>query len=345
MTVLGIPAGVKIHSGVYATTPRGAGRVARRLFEDESIGVQDAEVMDIDEGAVRRGHIAARLHGYLRVPDDRNHVQTAKSGAAPSESEALRSIAVGLVEEMDDGRLYIMGPGTTVGAVMDEMDIPSTLLGVDVVQDKLDHALGLGIDAAVNASEGDAAAQIREITGGGAHVSIEALGIPITVNASLRCLRPLGRHVQVGMPVGHTAHMDVDMSAVYMGNLALYGTRGMPAHRYPSLLGLIVPIVVGLVLGVGGVMGMLAGGLTSGFAVAIFMANAGGAWDNAKKYIEAGNFGGKGSDAHKAGVVGDTVGDPFKDTSGPSLNILIKLMSMVSVVFAGLIVQYALALF
>ena len=113
----------------------------------------------------------------------------------------------------------------------------------------------------------------------------------------------------------------------------------------PSLLGLIVPIVVGLVLGVGGVMGMLAGGLTSGFAVAIFMANAGGAWDNAKKYIEAGNFGGKGSDAHTAGVVGDTVGDPFKDTSGPSLNILIKLMSMVSVVFAGLIVQYALELF
>jgi inorganic pyrophosphatase/K(+)-stimulated pyrophosphate-energized sodium pump len=113
----------------------------------------------------------------------------------------------------------------------------------------------------------------------------------------------------------------------------------------PSLLGLVVPIVVGLVLGVAGVMGMLAGGLTCGFAVAIFMANAGGAWDNAKKYIEAGHFGGKGSDAHKAGIVGDTVGDPFKDTSGPSLNILIKLMSMVSVVFAGLIVQYALGVF
>ncbi len=113
----------------------------------------------------------------------------------------------------------------------------------------------------------------------------------------------------------------------------------------PSLLGLIVPIVVGLVLGVGGVMGMLAGGLTSGFAVAIMMANAGGAWDNAKKYIEGGAHGGKGTDAHKATVVGDTVGDPFKDTSGPSLNILIKLMSMVSVVFAGLIVQYALRLF
>jgi hypothetical protein len=102
----------------------------------------------------------------------------------------------------------------------------------------------------------------------------------------------------------------------------------------PACLGLLVPIAVGLVLGVGGVMGMLAGGLTSGFAVAIMMANAGGAWDNAKKYIETGAHGGKGTNAHKAAVVGDTVGDPFKDTSGPSLNILIKLMSMVSVVFA-----------
>lgn len=113
----------------------------------------------------------------------------------------------------------------------------------------------------------------------------------------------------------------------------------------PALLGLVVPILVGLVLGVGGVMGMLAGGLTGGFAVAIMMANSGGAWDNAKKYIEAGAHGGKGTEAHKATVVGDTVGDPFKDTSGPSLNILIKLMSMVSVVFAGFIVQYAWQLF
>jgi len=109
----------------------------------------------------------------------------------------------------------------------------------------------------------------------------------------------------------------------------------------PSMLALIVPVAVGLLLDVGGVMGLLAGGLTSGFAMAIFMANAGGAWDNAKKYIETGEHGGKGSDAHKAAIVGDTVGDPFKDTSGPSLNILIKLMSMVSVVFAGLIVKYA----
>jgi K(+)-stimulated pyrophosphate-energized sodium pump len=110
----------------------------------------------------------------------------------------------------------------------------------------------------------------------------------------------------------------------------------------PSLLGLITPIATGLILGVGGVLGLLVGTLTCGFCVAIFMANAGGAWDNAKKYIEAGNFGGKGSDSHKAGVVGDTVGDPFKDTSGPSLNILIKLMSMVSVVGAGFVVRYSL---
>jgi len=110
----------------------------------------------------------------------------------------------------------------------------------------------------------------------------------------------------------------------------------------PSLLGLLMPIVAGLLLGVGGVLGLLAGCLTSGFCVAIFMANSGGAWDNAKKYIESGHLGGKGSEAHKAAVVGDTVGDPFKDTSGPSLNILIKLMSMVSVVVAGLIVRYSL---
>ncbi|WP_339726965.1 sodium-translocating pyrophosphatase [uncultured Gimesia sp.] len=113
----------------------------------------------------------------------------------------------------------------------------------------------------------------------------------------------------------------------------------------PALLGLLSPVAVGVILGVPGVVGLLVGALTSGFAVAIMMANAGGAWDNAKKYIEAGAHGGKGTDAHKATVVGDTVGDPFKDTSGPSLNILIKLMSMVSVVIAGFIIQYALELF
>ena len=106
----------------------------------------------------------------------------------------------------------------------------------------------------------------------------------------------------------------------------------------PSLLAIIIPVVVGLLLGVAGVLGLLVGGLAAGFTLAVFMSNAGGAWDNAKKYVEEGNFGGKGSDAHKATIVGDTVGDPFKDTSGPSLNILIKLMSMVSIVMAGLTV-------
>ena len=109
---------------------------------------------------------------------------------------------------------------------------------------------------------------------------------------------------------------------------------------FPSILAIIIPIVVGCVLGVAGVLGLLVGGLASGFTLAIFMANAGGSWDNAKKYVEEGNFGGKGSFAHKATIVGDTVGDPFKDTSGPSLNILIKLMSMVSIVMAGLTIMF-----
>ena len=108
----------------------------------------------------------------------------------------------------------------------------------------------------------------------------------------------------------------------------------------PSVLAIVVPVFIGIVFGVAGVLGLLVGGLGAGFSLAIMMSNAGGAWDNAKKYIEAGEYGGKGSAAHKAAVVGDTVGDPFKDTSGPSLNILIKLMSMVSVVFAGLIVAF-----
>ena len=106
----------------------------------------------------------------------------------------------------------------------------------------------------------------------------------------------------------------------------------------PSLIAIIVPVLVGLILGPAGVMGLLIGGLGSGFVLAVFMSNSGGAWDNAKKYVEEGHLGGKNSEAHKATVTGETVGDPFKDTSGPSLNILIKLMSMVSIVMAMLTV-------
>jgi K(+)-stimulated pyrophosphate-energized sodium pump len=120
-------------------------------------------------------------------------------------------------------------------------------------------------------------------------------------------------------------------------------TRGAQREMIaPALTGILSPILVGLVLGVNGVVGMLAGATATGFVLAVMMANSGGAWDNAKKYIEAGNHGGKGSDPHKAAVVGDTVGDPFKDTSGPSINILIKLLSMVSIVFAGLILNFSI---
>ena len=120
-------------------------------------------------------------------------------------------------------------------------------------------------------------------------------------------------------------------------------TKGaQKAMLFPSILAIVVPVLIGVIVGVPGVLGLLIGGLSTGFVMAIFMANSGGAWDNAKKYVEEGAFGGKGSDTHKACVVGDTVGDPFKDTSGPSLNILIKLMSMVSIVMAGLTVAFSL---
>jgi K(+)-stimulated pyrophosphate-energized sodium pump len=110
----------------------------------------------------------------------------------------------------------------------------------------------------------------------------------------------------------------------------------------PTIIAIAAPVLCGILMGPNGVVGLLAGAAATGFLLAIFMANSGGAWDNAKKYIEAGAFGGKGSDSHKAAVTGDTVGDPFKDTSGPSINILIKLLSMVSIVFAGIVLAWHL---
>jgi len=119
-------------------------------------------------------------------------------------------------------------------------------------------------------------------------------------------------------------------------------TRGAQRQMVlPALLAIIVPVATGIVLGVPGVMGLLVGAMTAGFSLACMLNNSGGAWDNAKKFIERGNYGGKGSAAHKAAVIGDTVGDPFKDTAGPSMNILIKLMAMVSVVFTGVVVKLA----
>jgi K(+)-stimulated pyrophosphate-energized sodium pump len=109
----------------------------------------------------------------------------------------------------------------------------------------------------------------------------------------------------------------------------------------PAVIAVIAPVLTGLLLGVAGVIGLLVGGLSSGFVLAVFLSNSGGAWDNAKKHIEAGHHGGKNSRAHRAAVIGDTVGDPFKDTSGPSLNILIKLMSIVAIIMAGVTVSYS----
>ncbi|MFO1106639.1 MAG: zinc-dependent alcohol dehydrogenase family protein [Amaricoccus sp.] len=129
--------------------------------------------------------------------------------------------------------------GVGLSAMLIGKALGARVVVVDIVPEKLAHALALGADAAVDARHTDAAAAIRDITGGGAQVSVEALGIAATTNASIECLAPLGRHVQVGMPVGHTARMDVNMNAVYMKNLALFGTRGMPSWRYPSLLALI----------------------------------------------------------------------------------------------------------
>ena len=136
--------------------------------------------------------------------------------------------------------------------------------------------------------------------------------------------------------------MDGQAEADYATCVDICTRSSLKEMILPAALGILAPVVVGLVLGVNGVVGMLAGALVSGFVLAIMMANSGGSWDNAKKYIEAGNFNGKGSENHKAAVVGDTVGDPFKDTAGPSVNILIKLLSMVSIVFAAVVVNFSI---
>ena len=136
--------------------------------------------------------------------------------------------------------------------------------------------------------------------------------------------------------------MDGDAEADYASCVDLCTKASLREMIIPTLVAIVVPVVVGMILGPTGVVGMLAGATASGFLMAVFMSNAGGAWDNAKKYIEGDHFGGKGSENHKAAVVGDTVGDPFKDTSGPSINILIKLLSMVSIVFASLVVAFSI---
>ena len=137
-----------------------------------------------------------------------------------------------------------------------------------------------------------------------------------------------------------TGIMSGDAEADYSSCIDICTKSSLLEMILPTVIAIVVPVFVGIIFGYNGVIGMLAGATVSGFLIAILMSNSGGAWDNAKKYIESGNFGGKGSQQHKAAVVGDTVGDPFKDTSGPAINILIKLLSMVSIVFAKLVVEY-----
>lgn len=192
----------------------------------------------IEPGAFAEYISVPRDHNLARLPDSLSPVMAAGLGCRVTTAwHALTGRAAVQAGEW----LAVHGTGGIgLSCLILGRALGARVIVVDVVQEKLDHALSLGAEAAINARDGDVAARIRDITGGlGAHVSVEALGIEATTNGSIDCLRPLGRHVQVGMPVGHTATMQINMNTVYMKNLALFGTRGMPAWRYPSLLGLI----------------------------------------------------------------------------------------------------------
>ncbi|MBL4918796.1 zinc-dependent alcohol dehydrogenase family protein [Szabonella alba] len=191
----------------------------------------------IEPGAFAEYVSVPFAHNLARLPDDMTPVLAAGLGCRVTTAwHALTGRAAVQAGEW----LAVHGTGGIgLSALILGRALGARVIVVDVVPEKLSHALGLGAEHALDAREGDVAARIIEITKGGAHISLEALGIEATTNGSIECLRPLGRHVQVGMPVGHTAHMQINMNAVYMKNLALYGTRGMPSWRYPSLLDLI----------------------------------------------------------------------------------------------------------
>lgn len=183
---------------------------------------------------------------YIAVPRDHNLARL-PAGLAPHLAAGLGcrvttawSALTGRAALQAGEWLAVHGTGGVgLSALLIGRALGARVVAVDIVPEKLTHALALGAEATVDARQGDVAARIRAVTGGGAHVSVEALGIQATVAASIACLRPLGRHVQVGLPTGRQARMEIDMLSVYMGQLALYGTRGMPAWQYPSLLSLI----------------------------------------------------------------------------------------------------------
>jgi alcohol dehydrogenase len=191
----------------------------------------------VEPGAFAEYVAVPRDHNLARLPESMSPTLAAALGCRVTTAwHALTGRAALRPGEW----LAVHGTGGIgLAAMLLGRALGARVIVTDIVDAKLSHARSLGAEHAINAADGESAARIREITGGGAHVSVEALGFPATVAASIACLRPLGRHVQVGMPVGHHAVQEINLNAVYMGNLALYGTRGMPAHRYPSLLGLI----------------------------------------------------------------------------------------------------------
>jgi D-arabinose 1-dehydrogenase-like Zn-dependent alcohol dehydrogenase len=191
----------------------------------------------VDPGAFAEYVAVPHDHNLARLPDGMSPTVAAGLGCRVTTAwHALTDRAA-----LQPGEwLAIHGTGGIgLSALILGRAMGARVVVVDVVPERLEHARGLGAEAAVDARNGDVAARIHEITGGGAHVSVEALGSPITANASIRCLRPLGRHIQLGMAVGHNAVMEIDMAAVYSGQLQLIASRGMPSWRYPSLLSLI----------------------------------------------------------------------------------------------------------
>jgi len=191
----------------------------------------------LEPGAFAEYVAVARDHNLAYLPDTMSPTLAAALGCRVTTAWHALTGRAGL---RAGEWLAVHGTGGIgLAAMLLGRALGARVIVTDIVREKLDHAEGLGADFTVDASDGDSAEKIREITGGGAHVSVEALGFPVTVAASIACLRPMGRHVQVGMPVGHHAVQEVNLNTVYSGNLALYGTRGMPAHRYPSLLALI----------------------------------------------------------------------------------------------------------
>jgi len=190
-----------------------------------------------EAGAFAEFVAAPRDHNLVHLPEHLTLVMAAALGCRVTTAfHALTGRAA-----LQPGEwLAVHGTGGIgLAALLLGQALGARVIVTDIVQEKLDHAKSLGAEAVFNASDGRSAEAIRDLTNGGAHVSIDALGFPATLSASIACLRPLGRHVQVGMPVGHHAVQDVNMFQVYMGNLAVFGTRGMPSHRYPSLLALI----------------------------------------------------------------------------------------------------------